>query len=117
MKHFQITCVPALAVLAFGCAASPDRSVSSPAQPDPGSVSVSSPTTAATSCSQDIALDCADGVDGCLQNRTTVHVCVATMASVGPSCSQEIALECSAGETDACLVTPAMAANHICVRA
>ncbi len=118
MKSLQIVAVPTFAftLLAVGCAASPNRSVSSPAESDPSNASVSSPTAAAAECSQDVALDCADGIDGCIQNRTTVHVCVATTASAGPSCSQELALECPPEETDACLMTPTKATNHICVR-
>jgi hypothetical protein len=67
-------------------------------------------------CAQEVALDCPGGVDGCLDQRTTVHACVATTAQPGPSCSQEIALECPAGEIDACLATPPAAANHLCIQ-
>ncbi|CAN5832492.1 hypothetical protein BH11MYX2_BH11MYX2_11950 [soil metagenome] len=77
--------------------------------------SVDSPTEEVP-CTREVALVCASGVDGCLQSRTQVHVCVAETASPGPSCSQEIALECSPEETDACLMTPPASANHICVR-
>ena len=82
----------------------PDLSVASPS-PSPG-----------VSCSQEIALECPNGVDGCSTGKTSVHACVSVTAQAGPSCSQEIALECSPGEIDACLMSPPAAANHICVR-
>jgi hypothetical protein len=102
----------------LACASSPNAPVSSPTS----NASAGSPDIAQVSsggtvpCSQEIALECASGVDGCLNNQTSVHVCVSASATAGPSCSQEIALECPSGEVDACTLSPAAAANHICVR-
>ncbi len=107
--------IPALVLLVLGCAASPNQSVASPASSD-HDLAVASPSGSGPSCAQDLALVCADGVDGCVGNRTTVHVCVAATATAGPSCSQEIALECPDGETDGCLLSPAVSTAHICVR-
>jgi hypothetical protein len=109
--------IPLVPLILLACASKPNQSVSSPASNSGGSpdiAQISSP--GAAPCSQEMALDCPGGVDGCIKGQTSVHVCVSTTAQAGPSCSQEIALECSPGEQDACLMSPAPAANHICVR-
>ena len=92
-------------------ASSPDIAQTSSGSPD-----IAQTSSPGVSCTQEIALECPNGVDGCSTGKTSVHVCVSVTAQAGPSCSQEIALECPAGETDACLVSPPVAANHICVR-
>jgi len=119
----KIAVVVSLSVWALGCASNPKSQAASPGSPDIAQVSSGdgSPDIAQTSsgsvpCSQEIALDCPGGMDGCLKNQTSVHVCVASNAQPGPSCSQDIALACGPGEVDACTLSPAPAAQHICVR-
>jgi hypothetical protein len=113
MKNISILVIT---LAALGCASSSkDRSVSN-ASSNPDIAQTSSPSSGGVSCSQEVALDCPNGIDGCAKNQTTVHVCVSTTAQAGPSCAQEIALECPAGEVDACLLTPAPSAQHLCVR-
>ncbi len=94
-------------------AGSPDIAQTSSGSPD---IAQTSSPGGGVSCAQEIALECPNGVDGCSTGKTSVHVCVSVTAQAGPSCSQEIALECPVGETDACLISPPVAANHICVR-
>lgn len=84
----------------------------------------------AFTCNQEIAIVCTEGyIDGCSVpddetengSLTTHHVCVRANASAaertGPSCLQEVALVCSIkGEIDACLLRPAVAEKHFCVK-
>jgi len=111
MKHLSF-----VFALVVGCATTqtpPDhQSVSNASTPDIAQTS----SSGGVPCSQEIARECTHGVDGCFKNLTTVHVCVAANAHAGAPCSQEIALECGAGEVDACTVSPAPAAHHICVQ-
>lgn len=110
MKHLAVL------LFVFGCATtqpSPDQSVSNASSPD--IAQTSQPTSAGVPCSQEIARECSSGVDGCLRNLTTTHVCVSANAKTGASCSQEVAMQCGPGEIDACLLSPAPATHHICV--
>ncbi|HSJ99922.1 MAG TPA: hypothetical protein VK932_01730 [Kofleriaceae bacterium] len=66
-------------------------------------------------CAQEIAIRCANGVDGCIDGRTTEHVCVPADATLGPSCELEIAMVCPEGQIDGCLRTPPVSARHVCV--
>jgi hypothetical protein len=67
-------------------------------------------------CEQEIALQCAEGLeDGCLRALTTVHACVPSESTVGPPCTDKLALVCPEGLVDACLVAPAAAEHHVCV--
>jgi hypothetical protein len=67
-------------------------------------------------CAKEIAIRCmAPGVDGCDTKRTTSHVCVPADEVAGPPCTQEIAKQCPEGQIDACLRTPAVATNHLCI--
>lgn len=115
MKHLILACLLA------GCGGSSAQSTNPTNPTNPGDVSVASPdlantpSTAGVSCTQEIALECAGGSDGCLTGATTVHVCVAVNTQVGASCSQEIALECPDGQLDACLESPPASANHVCI--
>ena len=99
-----------------GCGGGKKADTTPPGGGGAGDEPVSSPTGAGPSCEQEIALECANGmVDGCVDGKTTIHVCVAADAAAGPPCEQELALECPADQIDACLMTPAAAQNHICV--
>ena len=96
-------------LLAAGCSSKP--APAQPKEPEP-----TPDVVADDACAKEIALECADGmVDGCTNNTTTHHACVASDAKAGPPCEQEIALECADGQIDACLVTPAKAAAHVCI--
>ena len=103
-----------LFIVACGGASSNDRSVSSP---PPGSPDIAATAPAGdVPCSQEVALECPTGVDGCLKSLTSVHICVSQTAQAGPSCSQEIALSCGPGEVDACTLSPTVATVHVCVQ-
>ncbi len=70
------------------------------------------------SCSNEIALECADGmVDGCGSQLTSVHICMPAEEKASQPCEQEIARECAEGLVDACLMDPPAAATHVCVSA
>ena len=89
-----------------------------PATSTTSSASEPAPTKTASAgvpCTDEIALDCPNGVDGCVGGKTTVHVCVAADATPANSCTEENALVCPEGQIDACLQTPQSATNHICV--
>lgn len=116
MKQLSLAIAAALALCACGGGKPPASQASPPSPgpagaPDPGSAGA--PATGG--CAQEIALRCATGVDGCVGNLTTEHVCVPVDARPGPPCEQEIAMVCPDGQVDACLQTPRPAANHICV--
>lgn len=102
-------------VLALGCGGSK----STPATPATGGGGdmpmASGGEEGGVECAKEIALQCAAGKDGCLDGKTTVHVCVAEDATGSTPCEQEIALECPQGQIDGCLKKPAVSANHICV--
>lgn len=71
-----------------------------------------------TSCEQEIALECAEGlVDGCGSSLTTIHICVPADEQASQPCEQEIARECGDGLMDACLMSPPAAQTHVCVSA
>ncbi len=103
----QLSFVLVLALLA--CSGGSKPSPSSP--PSTGVV----PGAPARGCAQEIALRCEHGVDGCVEGKTTEHVCVPPDATPGPPCEQEIAKVCPDGQSDGCLRTPPVSANHICV--
>ncbi|MGE0872005.1 MAG: hypothetical protein AB7P03_25830 [Kofleriaceae bacterium] len=98
---------------ACGASKAPATSTTSSASGDPAAVA--SAESPGVPCANDVQLQCTSGVDGCTDNKTTVHVCIAADAVAGPACSQEIALECPDGQIDACLLSPAAGENHICV--
>jgi hypothetical protein len=66
-------------------------------------------------CAKEIAIRCANGVDGCIGGKTTEHVCVPDDATPGPSCELELAMVCPEGQIDGCLRTPPVSARHVCV--
>jgi hypothetical protein len=69
-----------------------------------------------TSCELEVALPCSDGfADGCIDGRTTHHVCIATTELAGPPCEQEVAKVCPDGQVDACVYEPKLALTHVCV--
>ena len=69
-------------------------------------------------CHNQLFLSCPDQfVDGCLDGRTSEHVCVARTATPGPVCEAEIALLCPDGQVDACSFRPAVTTHHICALA
>jgi hypothetical protein len=111
-----VALVAALALCACGGGNKPDPR-SSPPSPGPAGEPSPGPAGAPATggCAQEIALRCATGVDGCIGNKTTEHVCVPADARPGPPCEQEIAIVCPDGQEDACLQTPRPATNHICV--
>ncbi|MGE0546612.1 MAG: hypothetical protein AB7O24_09610 [Kofleriaceae bacterium] len=101
-------------VFAAACGSkAPATSTTSSASGDPATVA--SANGPGAPCANEVQLQCTNGVDGCVDNKTAVHVCVAADAVAGPPCAQEIALECPDGQIDACLQSPASAENHICV--
>jgi len=104
-------------VLALAACGGSKQPVSSPgpvSSPDPAAGGGGS-GAATSGCAREIAIRCANGVDGCDSGRTTEHVCVPLDATAGPPCEQELALACPAGQIDACLRTPRAAALHICI--
>jgi hypothetical protein len=71
-----------------------------------------------SSCEQEIALECAEGlVDGCASGLTSVHICMPADEKASQPCEQEIARECGEGLVDACLMDPPAAQTHVCVSA
>src|SRR5512134_3266096 len=81
-----------------------------PGRPDPA------PTHGEIPCSSELALACAEGAaDGCVDGKTTFHVCVPTAETAGPACEMEIAKVCGEGQVDACLTTPVLSTQHVCV--
>lgn len=80
---------------------------------------------ATTDCSQEVALECAEGsVDGCGirsesgESLTLYHVCIPEAEqSKSTACELEILRECAEGFVDACTVDPPAASTHICVAA
>jgi hypothetical protein len=118
MKH--VLWIAIVVAAACSAPANPGPTTLAPAPaPGPAQEPVpADPTQADTglTCDKEIAIRCrAPGVDGCDTKRTTHHVCVAQDAVAGPPCSQELAQVCPAGQVDACLQKPQVAANHICV--
>ena len=107
----------ALALALAGCGSKPTPTSS----PSPGSDPTSSPPSpkvppqGGLSCEKEIALRCVQGLDGCQGGKTLVHMCVPSESQPGPPCEQEIAQVCPVGQTDACLRTPRVSANHLCV--
>ncbi len=99
-------------VIIAGLAACGSKGANAPANPtlDPAPTGQTS-----TGCAQEISIRCVSGVDGCMDGRTTAHVCVPSDAQAGPPCEQEIALQCPEGQEDACLRQPAVSDKHICV--
>jgi len=94
-------------LLVAGCGGGPAKP---PTRPEP------KPQHGEIACSAELALACAeDSHDGCGDGQTLFHVCVANGETTGPSCTEEVAKVCGDGQVDACLATPALAANHVCV--
>jgi hypothetical protein len=89
---------------------------SKPSTPSPPGTGAPEPVAqGGVPCEQEVALQCAQGVDGCQGGKTLVHVCVPSDETAGPPCEQEIAKVCPEGQTDACLKTPQVAKTHLCV--
>lgn len=109
-------------VVVLGCGGKKDGGSTTPAGADhearsgDGNGSAAATPMKHEACSMEIALDCAAGAaDGCLDQRTTAHVCVTADSKAGPPCEQEIMLNCAQGQFDACGRSPALASNHVCV--
>ncbi len=104
-------------LIVVGCGGKKDGASTTPTGND-SEVRSGSATAASApeACSMEIALECAAGAaDGCLDQKTNVHVCVTADSKAGPPCEQEIMLNCAQGQFDACGRSPALASNHVCV--
>lgn len=99
----------ALALLAACGGSSPPAAAPPSPGPAPGEPS------SIGGCAKEIAIRCANGVDGCIGGKTTEHVCVPEDATPGPGCELEIAMVCPEGQIDGCLRTPPVSARHVCV--
>ena len=119
MTQLKTVLLLAAAVVTVGCGGKKDGATTTPTGTAPAGgtgdvMQPGGPTQSA--CATELALECAAGAaDGCLTEKTNVHVCVTADSKAGPPCEQEIMLNCAQGQFDACGRSPALAANHICV--
>lgn len=91
-----------------------------PAKPEPAKTPT--PTSSVRiGCDAEIALECGAGfADGCVGNKTKVHICVANDAKVASGCETEIVYSCPDGQIDGCMLNPSLqdrkvTDNHVCV--
>ncbi|HVK83694.1 MAG TPA: hypothetical protein VM513_06280 [Kofleriaceae bacterium] len=122
--------------LAIGCSdkkpanSGPAPAPTKPSEPTPSTPPTPTlppaPTTPPASgprigCAAEIAIECAAGFqDGCVGDKTKVHICVAVDAKPASACETEIVFRCPEGQIDGCSLNPSLderpvTDNHVCV--